>query len=93
MASEVWHRSTQKKLFDLEGHSDTVSALVFSDNGQMLVSASHDQTLKLWDMTTRDTLATLKGHRGAVQAVACSPDAQVIASGGADNSVRVWQQV
>jgi len=42
----------------LEGHSNFVNGCAFSPDGKLIVSASHDSTLKVWDSKTGQTLAT-----------------------------------
>jgi WD40 repeat protein len=34
----------------LTGHFDSVNAVAFSPDGQLLTSASHDKTIKIWRM-------------------------------------------
>ena len=88
----IWNRQYQKKLFELRGHTETVSSLVFSADGQILVSGSYDQTVKLWHMSTGQMVNTLVGHQAAVCSVAYSLDGTLIVSGSADNTVKIWQQ-
>ncbi len=75
----------------LEGHSDVVWSVSFSPDGQLIASASRDQSVKLW-RPNGTLVATLKGHKDSVTSVAFSPDGQLIASGSWDGTVRLWRR-
>ncbi|KAK7571598.1 hypothetical protein V3481_018809 [Fusarium oxysporum f. sp. vasinfectum] len=77
----------------LEGHSDLVSLVAFSADGQRLASGSYDKTVKIWDTTTGACMQTLKGHSDWVRSVAFSADSQRLASGSYDKTVKIWDAV
>ncbi|WP_437338946.1 TIR domain-containing protein [Sorangium sp. So ce394] len=74
----------------LHGHSDGVTACAISPDGQHIVSASIDSTLKVWDLATGKLLSTLEGHSDGVTACSISPDGQRIASSSYDRTLKVW---
>ena len=75
----------------LEGHSDSVSSVAYSPNGQTLASGGgEDKTIKLWNVKTGKLLQTLKGHSEGVTSVAYSPDGQTLASGSYDKTIKLW---
>ncbi|KAK2589635.1 hypothetical protein QQS21_012685 [Conoideocrella luteorostrata] len=74
----------------LEGHSDWVTSIVFSANGQRLASGSNDKTVKVWDAATGACIQTLEGHNGPVTLVVFSADGQWLVSGSSDKTVKVW---
>ena len=49
----------------LAGHGEGVECLTFSPRGNLLVTGSHDKTVRVWDMATLAELAT-HGHDGVV---------------------------
>ncbi|WP_438044913.1 TIR domain-containing protein [Sorangium sp. So ce128] len=74
----------------LHGHSESVNACAISPDGQRIVSASDDSTLRVWDLATGQLLSTLEGHSESVKACAISPDGQRIVSASWDKTLKLW---
>ncbi len=74
----------------VRGHTNLVSALVFSPDGTRMTTSSLDGTVKVWDPVSGDEKLTLRGHKGPVRAVAYSANGKLLATGGEDGTVRLW---
>jgi WD40 repeat protein len=48
----VWNVKTGEKLFTIEGHKFDIDGLVFTRDGNFLLTGSIDTTIKFWDMKT-----------------------------------------
>ncbi|ETO06416.1 hypothetical protein RFI_30980, partial [Reticulomyxa filosa] len=59
---------------NLKGHSDAVTSVQFSPDGNRIVSGSRDNTIRLWDASSGKQIQCLKGHSDAVTFVQFSPD-------------------
>ena len=68
----------------LAGHDGPVRSVAFSPNGQLVLSGSEDNTIRVWDVATGETVNALRGHGSSVRACAFSPDGQLVLSGGDD---------
>ena len=71
-------------------HLGPVACVAFSHDGELLVSDSWDNTIKIWNRDAGQVLFTLRGHVGAVYSVIFSPDMKHLASGGNDKSIKMW---
>jgi len=74
----------------LFGHTDWVESLTFSPDGILLVSGSHDCTVRLWDIQTGGVVKTFAGHTHFVCSVSISADCTKVASGSLDDTIRLW---
>ena len=75
-----------------EGHTDVVYKIHLQ--GDHLLSASADHTVRVWDLRTQRTLyPPLTGHTGSVTSVQFDAAAgnDVIITGGIDGNVMIWR--
>ena len=72
-----------------EAHSLHVTRLMFNTEGNLLASASLDNTAKLWQVQENKLQApqTFTGHKRAVHAVAFSPDSKTLATASYDGQI------
>jgi WD40 repeat protein len=91
-AARLWRTDTGELERELLGHTDWLTAAVFSADGNRVATAAQDGTVRLWDAATGESLRMFAGHVGAVFSVAFSPDGARVAGGGGsfDPKARVW---
>jgi WD40 repeat protein len=75
----------------MQGHTDGVLSAAFSPEGQKIVSASDDMTVRVWSVATGVCEQTMTGHTGDVFSARFSPEGRQIVSASDDNTVRVWE--
>ncbi|XP_034937043.1 WD and tetratricopeptide repeats protein 1-like [Chelonus insularis] len=77
---------------ELNGHEGCVNCLEWSENGQLLASASDDMRLIVWDpFRYKQKVALNTGHTGNVFSVKFLPETAnaIVATGAGDSGVRV----
>ena len=58
--------NTAKEIGQLEGHTHIIEALVFSQDGKLIVTGSYDQTLAVWNRQTFKRLHSFEGFEAGV---------------------------
>lgn len=71
-------------------HTDNINALAINANGDFIVSASDDQTIKVWNIETGEERFTMSGHAAHVYGCGISSDGSVIVSSSQDRTIKVW---
>lgn len=84
----IWGLVSGSQLQRLEG---SFASVIFSPDGQKLVSGSYHNTICIWDAGSGLPLKTLKGHLGQVDSLAVFE--QKLASGSGDRTIRIWDLV
>jgi WD40 repeat protein len=87
---KVWELESGRELRTLRGHSNEVTAVAVTPDGQLAISASGDQTLKVWELESGHELRTLLGHSCFINAVAVTADGQRAVSASDDQTLKVW---
>ncbi len=60
---KLWNVKTGALVKCLEGHTGAVSSLAFARSGNLLVSGSRDETLRIWDLTQDNFSKVLREPR------------------------------
>jgi WD40 repeat protein len=74
----------------LTGHTGPVTDINFSPDGNQIVTASWDHTVRLWDYHTGEMLRVFEGHTAELWTAVFDPQGKKIASGGDDCTIRLW---
>ena len=90
---KLWVAATGKERANLMGHTSMVTAVVFTQGGNKLISASLDNTIRSWDVATGKELLPFKGHTGPIRCLAISADGKTLASSADDNFDMNYQPV
>jgi WD40 repeat protein len=83
--ADGWHLRT------LTGHTSSVNSVCLSADGNLALSGSGDNMLRLWDTASGVCLRTFAGHTDGVYSVCMSTDGCLALSGSVDKTLRLWE--
>ena len=72
-------------------HGNVITSNVFSPDGKLTLTTSHDNTARLWDAETGVLLRSFSGFGAAIYGGAFSPDGKHALTGGHDRAIRMWE--
>jgi WD40 repeat protein len=77
-------------IFVARGHHGVINSIAVSRDGQRMLSASDDCSIKEWNAESGALLHTLRGHTDKVYATTFAPDGTKAISVSADDTIKVW---
>lgn len=92
---QVWSLDPPKEQVLLVGHKQRINGVAFSPDGELLSTASDDQTVKIWDAASGQELATLQRQSStddwiSARGVAFSSDGSRLAASYDRGFVVLW---
>jgi COMPASS component SWD3 len=86
----VMDLKTGKELHNLPDGLGGAASLVFSPNGETVVSANYDNDLRIWKTASGELVKKVEDMTGAMFAAEFSPDGKHLIMGGLDETVYIW---
>jgi WD40 repeat protein/tRNA A-37 threonylcarbamoyl transferase component Bud32 len=87
----LWDLKMETALKRFEGHTGFIEDVVFTPDGQRIVSAAWDATVRVWNLSRGEEVACFRGHIEGILGVSVSADGLHAVSGAGDRTLRLWR--
>ncbi len=90
----VWNYMNGNLLAQLSGHENWVKDIQLYQQGNFLISAGEDKTLRIWDLNKKkQVFVEQNAHDHFVSCLALHPQFRILVSGSVDKTAKVWKLV
>ncbi|KAL1970757.1 hypothetical protein VTN77DRAFT_2591 [Rasamsonia byssochlamydoides] len=89
----VWEWQSESYILKQQGHLDSMNSLVYSPDGQRIITTADDGKVKVWDVTSGFCVVTFTEHSSGVTACQFAKRGNVLFTSSLDGSVRAWDLV
>lgn len=89
----VWEWQSESYILKQQGHFDAMNALVYSPDGQRIVTTADDGKIKVWDIESGFCIVTFTEHTSGVTACEFAKKGNVLFTASLDGSVRAWDLI
>lgn len=89
----VWEWQSESYILKQQGHFDSMNSLVYSPDGQRIVTAADDGKIKVWDIDSGFCIVTFTEHSSGVTACEFAKKGNVLFTASLDGSIRAWDLI
>jgi periodic tryptophan protein 2 len=89
----VWEWQSESYILKQQGHFDSINSLVYSPDGQRIVTCADDGKIKVWDVKSGFCIVTFTEHTSGVTACEFAKKGNVLFTASLDGSVRAWDLI
>ena len=89
----VWEWQSESYILKQQGHFDSMNALVYSPDGQRVITTADDGKIKVWDTNTGFCIVTFTEHTSGVTACEFAKRGNVLFTSSLDGSIRAWDMI
>lgn len=89
----VWEWQSESYILKQQGHLDSMNSLVYSPDGQKIVTTSDDGKVKVWDVKSGFCIVTFTEHTSGVTACEFAKKGSVLFTASLDGSIRAWDLI
>lgn len=86
---KLWD-SSGNHLRTMSGHTSALSCVKFTPDGNYILSAGKDKTIRIWETATGNLVRILNGHTSEIKQIDVSEDGKLAVSGSFDETIKVW---
>ncbi|KAI9777444.1 MAG: hypothetical protein M1839_008856 [Geoglossum umbratile] len=89
----VWEWQSESYILKQQGHFDSMNSLVYSPDGQRIITTADDGKIKVWDVSSGFCIVTFTEHSSGVTACEFAKKGNVLFTASLDGSVRAWDLI
>lgn len=89
----VWEWQSESYILKQQGHFDSMNALVYSPDGQRIITSADDGKIKVWDVKSGFCIVTFTEHTSGVTACEFAKKGNVLFTSSLDGSIRAWDLI
>jgi periodic tryptophan protein 2 len=89
----VWEWQSESYILKQQGHFDAMNTLVYSPDGQRIVTTADDGKIKVWDIESGFCIVTFTEHTSGVTACEFAKKGNVLFTASLDGSIRAWDLI
>jgi len=89
----VWEWQSESYILKQQGHFDSMNSLVYSPDGQRIITTADDGKIKVWDVNSGFCIVTFTEHTSGVTACEFAKRGNVLFTSSLDGSIRAWDLI